>query len=50
MTRERFGTVAAEDITELPSEYKDLEARVDALKAAHIAFLKYVITSKYYNF
>jgi len=39
-TKERFGTIAAEDITELPSEYKDLEARVDALKAAHIAFLK----------
>jgi len=39
-TRERLGAVSAEDITELPSEYKELEARVDALRAAHIAFLK----------
>lgn len=44
-TKERFGTVAAEDITELPSEYKELEARVDALRAAHLAFLK--ITKSY---
>jgi hypothetical protein len=35
-----LGAVAAEDITDLPTEYKDLEARVDALKAAHLAFLK----------
>jgi len=39
-TKERFGTVPAEDITELPSEYRELEARVDALRTAHIAFLK----------
>lgn len=43
--RERFGTIAAEDITELPSEYKELEARVDALKAAHLSFLKFVAFS-----
>jgi len=39
-TKERFGAIPVEDITELPSEYRELEARVDALKAAHIAFLK----------
>ncbi|KAF7308535.1 hypothetical protein HMN09_00702600 [Mycena chlorophos] len=44
-TRERLGTVAPEEITELPQEYRDLEARVDALKAAHVALLK--ITTVY---
>ncbi|KAK7012229.1 BAR domain-containing family protein [Favolaschia claudopus] len=44
-TKERLGTVAPEEITELPQEYKDLEARVDALKDAHIALLK--ITNVY---
>lgn len=39
-TREKLGQVAAEDITDLPQEYKDLEARVDALRAAHMEFLK----------
>jgi hypothetical protein len=39
-TKERFGQVAPEEITELPQEYKDLEARVDALRAAHLALLK----------
>ncbi|KAK0547187.1 hypothetical protein OC846_004141 [Tilletia horrida] len=39
-TKERFGQVDADDITELPAEYKDLEAKVDALKAAHTALLK----------
>ncbi|KAF8193800.1 BAR domain-containing family protein [Pholiota molesta] len=39
-TRERLGQVAADEITELPQEYKDLEARVDALRAAHISLLK----------
>jgi hypothetical protein len=39
-TRERLGQVAPEEITELPQEYKDLEARVDALRAAHLALLK----------
>jgi len=38
--RERFGAVAPEDITELPQEYKDLEARVDALRAVHLNVLK----------
>lgn len=56
--KERLGQVSADEITELPqgillffsqlsvlnrcSEYKDLEARVDALRQAHIALLKYV--------
>lgn len=44
-TRERLGQVAIEDITELPQEYKDLEARVDALKAAHEQLLR--ITTVY---
>ncbi|KAK6992203.1 BAR domain-containing family protein [Favolaschia claudopus] len=44
-TKERLGTVAPEEITELPQEYKDLEARVDALKDAHVALLK--ITNVY---
>ncbi|KIM64494.1 hypothetical protein SCLCIDRAFT_1213320 [Scleroderma citrinum Foug A] len=44
-TRERLGQVAPEDITELPQEYKDLEARVDALRLAHISLLK--ITKAY---
>lgn len=39
-TKERLGQVAAEDITELPQEYKDLEARVDALRQAHLTLLK----------
>jgi len=44
-TKERLGTVAPEEITELPQEYKDLEARVDALREAHLSLLK--ITSVY---
>jgi len=28
----------------IDTEYKDLEARVDALRAAHISLLKYVFT------
>ncbi|KAI6001837.1 BAR domain-containing family protein [Pisolithus albus] len=47
LTRERLGQVAPEDITELPQEYKDLEARVDALRQAHISLLK--ITKAYEN-
>ncbi|KAF9242794.1 BAR domain-containing family protein [Melanogaster broomeanus] len=39
-TRERLGQVAPEEITELPQEYKDLEARVDALRQAYLALLK----------
>lgn len=39
-TRERLGQVTADEITELPQEYKDLEARVDALRSAHISLLK----------
>ncbi|TFK35860.1 BAR domain-containing family protein [Crucibulum laeve] len=39
-TRERLGQVAPDEITELPQEYKDLEARVDALRAAHVSLLK----------
>ncbi|KAH9847064.1 BAR domain-containing family protein [Lenzites betulinus] len=39
-TKERLGQVAPDEITELPQEYKDLEARVDALRAAHLALLK----------
>ncbi|KAG6916614.1 hypothetical protein DXG01_006110 [Tephrocybe rancida] len=39
-TKERLGQVAPDEITELPQEYKDLEARVDALRTAHLAFLK----------
>jgi hypothetical protein len=39
-TRERLGQVSQEEITELPQEYKDLEARVDGLRNAHLAMLK----------
>ncbi|KAI0051276.1 hypothetical protein FA95DRAFT_1580676 [Auriscalpium vulgare] len=39
-TKERLGQVSADEITELPQEYKDLEARVDALRAAHLGLLK----------
>jgi len=39
-TKERLGQVAPNEITELPQEYKDLEARVDALRNAHLALLK----------
>ncbi|KAH9475370.1 Protein GVP36 [Psilocybe cubensis] len=39
-TRERLGQVSPDEITELPQEYKDLEARVDALRAAHLSMLK----------
>ncbi|ELU41357.1 cytoplasmic protein [Rhizoctonia solani AG-1 IA] len=46
--QQRFGAVAPEDITELPltrAEYKDLEARVDALRAVHLNVLR--ITKTY---
>ncbi|RUS20449.1 Bin/amphiphysin/Rvs domain for vesicular trafficking-domain-containing protein [Endogone sp. FLAS-F59071] len=36
--QERLGT--AEDVTELPQEYKDLEKRVDALRAVHQNLLR----------
>ncbi|KAK2459851.1 hypothetical protein APHAL10511_008172 [Amanita phalloides] len=39
-TRERLGHISADEITELPQEYKDLEARVDALRAAHLTLFK----------
>ncbi|KAJ3730629.1 BAR domain-containing family protein [Lentinula raphanica] len=39
-TKERLGQVSQDEITELPQEYKDLEARVDALRNAHLAMLK----------
>ncbi|KAF9819260.1 hypothetical protein IEO21_02299 [Rhodonia placenta] len=39
-TRERLGQVAADDITELPQEYKDLEERVDNLRQVHLMLLK----------
>jgi len=38
--KERLGQVAPDEITELPQEYKDLENRVDALRAAHVTLLK----------
>ncbi|TFK95702.1 BAR domain-containing family protein [Pterulicium gracile] len=40
LTRERLGQISPEEITELPQEYKDLEARVDALRNAHLSVLK----------
>ncbi|KAI0084397.1 BAR domain-containing family protein [Irpex rosettiformis] len=46
-TKEKLGQVSGEDITELPQEYKDLEARVDALRDAHLALLK--ITKVYHT-
>jgi hypothetical protein len=39
-TKERLGQVSADDITELPQEYKDLEARVDALRQTHLQMLR----------
>ncbi|KAL1410573.1 BAR domain-containing protein [Vanrija albida] len=39
-TRERLGNVAPDAITELPAEYKQLEARVDALRDVHVKLLK----------
>ncbi|WWC86243.1 uncharacterized protein L201_001116 [Kwoniella dendrophila CBS 6074] len=39
-TRERIGQVGADGITELPAEYKALEARVDALKDVHQKLLR----------
>ncbi|KAI0687818.1 BAR domain-containing family protein [Cytidiella melzeri] len=39
-TKEKLGQVSGDDITELPQEYKDLEARVDALRDAHLTLLK----------
>jgi len=35
-----LGQISPEEITELPQEYKDLETRVDALRSAHLTFLK----------
>ncbi|KAL7411817.1 BAR domain-containing family protein [Mrakia frigida] len=51
-SRERFGQVSADEITELPKEYKDLEARVDALKNVHQAMLKItgVYTTESYDY
>ncbi|KAG0173092.1 hypothetical protein DFQ29_008098 [Apophysomyces sp. BC1021] len=43
--QERLGT--AEDVTELPQEYKELEKRVDALRAVHVNLLK--VTRAYSN-
>jgi len=45
--KERFGQVSVDELTELPPEYKELEARVDALRSTHIAFLK---IAKVYQF
>ncbi|KAK8865921.1 hypothetical protein IAR55_001069 [Kwoniella newhampshirensis] len=39
-TREKIGQVGPDGITELPTEYKQLEARVDALKDVHQKLLK----------
>jgi len=39
-TRERLGQIAPDELTELPQEYKALEARVDALRATHLGLLK----------
>ncbi|KAI0919780.1 hypothetical protein AcW1_003055 [Taiwanofungus camphoratus] len=39
-TKERLGQVAPDEITELPQEYKDLEARVDSLRQIHLTLLK----------
>ncbi|KZT57981.1 hypothetical protein CALCODRAFT_452219 [Calocera cornea HHB12733] len=44
-TRERLGQISPDDITELPQEYKELEARVDALRTTHLTLLK--ITQAY---
>ncbi|KZO97235.1 hypothetical protein CALVIDRAFT_545194 [Calocera viscosa TUFC12733] len=44
-TRERLGQISPDDITELPQEYKELEARVDALRITHLTLLK--ITQAY---
>ncbi|KAM0793148.1 hypothetical protein ACM66B_000623 [Microbotryomycetes sp. NB124-2] len=38
--KERTGGVSADDITELPQEYLELERRVDGLRAAHQNLLK----------
>lgn len=38
--KERFGQVSIDEITELPPEYKELEARVDALRQTHLALLR----------
>lgn len=39
-TREKLGNVGPDGITELPVEYKQLEARVDALREVHQKLLK----------
>ncbi|CCL98461.1 uncharacterized protein FIBRA_00459 [Fibroporia radiculosa] len=39
-TKERLGQVAVDEITELPQEYKDLEARVDNLRQVHLTLLR----------
>lgn len=46
--KERTG--GAEDITELPQEYLDLERRVDGLKAAHVGFLRVAKVYDYENY
>jgi hypothetical protein len=40
VAKETLGGVGPDELTELPPEYKELEARVDALHAAHFSFLK----------
>ncbi|KAF9782528.1 BAR domain-containing family protein [Thelephora terrestris] len=47
VAKERLGQVGQDELTELPPEYKELEARVDALRAAHVSFLK---IAKVYQF
>ncbi|KAF8737668.1 hypothetical protein AX14_012542 [Amanita brunnescens Koide BX004] len=49
-TRERFGQVSPDEITELPQEYKDLEARVDALRVAHLSLLRITKVYEYENY
>nr|ODN93104.1 cytoplasmic protein [Cryptococcus depauperatus CBS 7841] len=39
-TKERMGNVGPDGITELPAEYRQLEARVDALRDVHNKLLK----------
>ncbi|KAJ3104447.1 hypothetical protein HDU97_009232 [Phlyctochytrium planicorne] len=50
--KEKMGSVSASDITELPAKYRELEEKVDKIKALHESFLKVSVnyTKPHYDY
>ncbi|KAI8838079.1 hypothetical protein BC829DRAFT_41230 [Chytridium lagenaria] len=50
--KERIGSVAAADITELPAKYRELEEKVDRIKGLHESLLKVSVnyTKSHYDY